>query len=364
MRIGKMKGIFILVVIFILSSIFATDTLLAQESIIEPIGKNVDLKQFKFEASNEEIDASFNDTELEVNKQQDIAVKDNDIKTSGSYLTDSDRFINSSSLTESNPDDWWFFTVDSDRSIVFQIDSENSDYLVQLYQVDWSSGSAYPTTLGGGTGQTIAHSSLPEGDWALRVFSQGEVGSSYTIRMNATNPEGAVGILSSSTSLQYLVLHYENGEIYSNGSYIANLNENNEHLEWRRNVQFNWDGNYNRRLHSVSEIKIKSISAPVRYRANYASSDSAILIYLDTGTLFTHFESYFRSGPPTQYENSFVDTIGKTTPRYLDEDDLANWGDHIIVYDFNTNQSIDFFSVLNFYYASGAESIPTITYLN
>ncbi|WP_067839112.1 hypothetical protein [Amphibacillus sediminis] len=334
------------------------------DALIEPFEFEADLKQFEFEINDQEIEASFSDTELKTDRNEEITLEDNRMSTSSSYLIDSDRFIYSDSLTESDPDDWWFFSVDSDRSILFQLDSAISDYYVQLYLIDWSTGTAYPTALGGQAGQTIAHSSLPEGDWALRVFSEGTVGDAYTLRMNASNPEGASGVISSSTSLQYLVLSYPNGDIYVNGSYLANQTGNNSHLDWERVFMFSWDGNYNQRTHSISSVKIRNISAPVSYQSNYAKSDNAIMLYLDIDTLFMHHESYFRSGPPTQYESSFVDTLGKVTPRRLDQDDLTNWGDHILIYDLNTNKSIDFFSVLNFYYASGAEPIPTITYLN
>ncbi|EPX60302.1 hypothetical protein D187_002388 [Cystobacter fuscus DSM 2262] len=43
---------------------------------------------------------------------------------------------------------------------------------------------------------------------------------------------------------------------------------------------------------------------------------------------------------------------------------MTNWGDQILIYDLNTGKPIDFFSVLNFYYASGVEAVPTITWLN
>ncbi|MBM7540040.1 hypothetical protein [Amphibacillus cookii] len=365
MRIGKPKHFYkVTVVLLILTSFFTMKTLIAKDTLVEPIEKEVDLEAFELESNIFEIDITFSDIKLEANKQQAIEVKDKQYTTSGSIATDSDRFIDSGSLTDASQNDLWFFTVDSNRTIIFQLDSDNSDYFVELYRVDWSNGTATPMGLKGQSGETVAHSSLPEGDWALVVNSKGEVGQPYTIRMNATNPQGATGIVSASTSLQYLVLSYGNGDVYANGSYVFNELEANDHLDWERNFVFEWDGNYNRRLHKVSSVKIKSISAPVSYQASYASSNNAILIYLDRETLFTHFEAYFRSGPPTQYENSFVDTIGKVTPRRLDADDLTNWGDHILVYDLDTNQTIDFFSVLNYYYASGAEAIPTINYLN
>ena len=55
--------------------------------------------------------------------------------------------------------------------------------------------------------------------------------------------------------------------------------------------------------------------------------------------------------------------LGKTTPRQIDTDDF-NYGDHILIFDLNTGQPIDFYSVLNFYYGAGIETLPIINYLN
>ncbi|WNG23680.1 hypothetical protein F0U62_06295 [Cystobacter fuscus] len=199
---------------------------------------------------------------------------------------------------------------------------------------------------------------------ALRVYSAGALGNTYTIKLNAANPRGASSIRSLSGSYLQAVLGYPNGDIYANGSYVVTVGGTNAHLDWKREFYFPWDGNYESRTHSIYSAKILNVSAPVSYTSSYASSTNAILIYLDKGTGFMHHQSSFRSGPPVQYYSSFVDTIGKTTPRSLDSDDLTNWGDQILAYDLNTGKPIDFFSVLNFYYASGVEALPTITWLN
>ncbi len=301
---------------------------------------------------------------LSIDKEQGIDIERPPYSVYSNFSVSGDRMNFSDTLTAADPDDFWFFSVDTDRSIVFKIQTENPDYVVKLYQVDWETQTLYPTTLKGTPEEQVTHSQLPSGDWALRVYSTNTYGDAYSIKMNATNLSGAVNILSASDSLLYLVLGYPNNDIYSNGTYVATLGQNNTHLNWEREYYFAWDGNYNKRTHKVSDAKVKSISRPVSYHSNYADSDNAILIYLEKDTLFTYFESSFRSGPPTQYNNSFVDTIGKTTPRRLDNDDLTNWGDHILVYDLNTQKPIDFFSILNFYYAGGIEPLPSITFLN
>ncbi|MNP63049.1 hypothetical protein D3C76_1583960 [compost metagenome] len=77
-----------------------------------------------------------------------------------------------------------------------------------------------------------------------------------------------------------------------------------------------------------------------------------------------HHAAYYQSGPDHVYESSFDDISGRLTPRYLDQEDFDNWGDHILVYDLNTNKAIDFYSVLNFYYGAGIEANPVVNFLN
>lgn len=201
---------------------------------------------------------------------------------------------------------------------------------------------------------------MTSGDWALRVYSADTLGDDYTVNMNATNPPNAVTVYSTSASLHYAVLGYENGNILLNGSHIANKEENN--LNWEREYYFSYDRNYNQRTHEISDVKIQGISSPVRYSSNYARSDKALLIQLDEGTLFTYHYSAFRSGPPTQRVSTYVDTLGKTTPRRLDAEDLMI-DNHILVYDLITQKTIDFLSILNYYYANGIEPESNITEL-
>lgn len=136
------------------------------------------------------------------------------------------------------------------------------------------------------------------------------------------------------------------------GKYVLNTNESNPHLDWERNYYFSSGGGYSQRKHSISNVKVKSISRPVSYTSSYASSDNAIMIYLNPGTSFTYHESQYQSGTNPYYHSSFIDILGKNTPRKIDSDDF-NYGDHILILNLNTGQPIDFYSVLNFYYGAG-----------
>ncbi|MDU0070259.1 MULTISPECIES: hypothetical protein [Bacillus] len=277
------------------------------------------------------------------------------------YSSSEQSFQHQASLTETNKDDLWFFSTPSDRTFIARILSNNADYTVQLYVVDWEKGQAIPTNISASAGNLIALNELPKGDYALRVFSAGDVGDSYTIQMNARNPAHFTSAVSVSSSLQQFVAEYEDGSVYANGTFVYNKNGGNSHLDWKRVFYFPYGGGYTQRTHEIADAKVKSVSAPVSYKASYASSEEAIMVYLDKGTLFMHHQSAFQSG--VGYEGSFVDTLGKVTPRRIDDNDFE-YGDHILIVDLKTGKSIDFFSVLNYYYASGVEKIPAIQYLN
>lgn len=300
---------------------------------------------------------------IDPDKKAGIAVE-RPIVTNAVYEVDGSLMNFTDSLQADDPDDYWFFSVNTDRSMVLKLLSGNSDYLAQLYIVDWSTGQAYPTSVGAYAQTQIALKNLPAGDYLFRVYSEGSVGDAYTLRMNAANPADYSSLTSISDSLKYVVAAYANGDIYSSGVLVGNTQGNNTHLDWKREYYFSWGSGYSSRTHEISNVKIASVSAPVSYTSSYASSSNAILIYLDTDTLFMYHQSYYQSGPDHIYESSFDDTLGKRTPRYLDDEDIDSYGPHILVYDLNTQKAIDFYSVLNFYYAAEIEPDPTVRALN
>ncbi|MGG6313256.1 hypothetical protein [Paenibacillus macerans] len=270
----------------------------------------------------------------------------------------------SDSLQADDPDDMWFFSVDTDRSMVLQLLSGNMDYMVQLYIVDWSTGQAYPTSVGTYAQSRIGLKNLPAGDYMFYVASGGTVGDDYALQANVSNPANYATVKYFTDSLDIMMVAYENGDVYSNGAFIYNPNNTSAtyaNLDWAREFYFSWGSGYNSRTHKIYNPTIKSVSAPYSYSSSYASSDNVLLIYAGTGTGFMYHEAYYQSGPDHVYESSFDDTLGKRTPRNLDEDDLTNWGDHILIYDLNTNKTIDFYSVLNYYYAAGIEPNPVFT---
>lgn len=319
--------------------------------------------EFTEESLAVDIDKAKIETEIKINEDEAIKIEsDNKFKPQSQYGVGGLILNTQDSLTEEDPMDLFFFSPTSDKILVSRILSGNEDYILQLYVVDYENGLAYPTEFTTSPGKLMLIN-IPAGDYALGVLSKGTLGDSYTIQMNTSNPANFNEALYISQDLTKFVAKYSDGSLYSNGQYVLNVNGiNNEHLNWERKYYFSYNGGYSQRTHSLSDIKISSISSPISYSSNYASSDFAIMVYLDVGTLFTYHESQYQSGPNPYYYSSFVDTLGKNTPRRLEADDF-NYGDHILIVDLTTGKSIDFFSVLNFYYASGVEPLPSVNYL-
>lgn len=352
-------------VIFVLMAIgfersYAKEFLLDQNmnSIIESQNN----MQFTKESLIVDINKENIKPEIQIDENEAIKIKNNNKIKLQSYYDVEGLILNTQgTLTENNPLDLYFFSPTSNKILISRILSENENYTLRLYVIDYENGLAYPTQIST-LPQELMLVNLPAGDYALGVISEGTLGDSYTIQMNASNPANFSEAIFVTQDLTRFVAKYSDGSLYSNGKYILNVNGTNEQLNWERKYYFSYNGGYSQRTHSLSDIKISAISNPITYSSNYASSNFAMMVYLNVGTLFTYHESQYQSGTNPYYYSSFVDTLGKTTPRRLDIDDF-NYGNHILIVDLTTGKSIDFFSVLNFYYASGIEPLPSISYL-
>ncbi|WP_410770678.1 hypothetical protein [Fontibacillus sp. BL9] len=298
--------------------------------------------------------------QVDVEQKKGIAVE-RPFVTQAVYETPDSILNVTDSLQVGDPEEMIFFSVNTDRSMVLKLLSSNVDYLAQLYIVDWNTGQAYPTSVGAYAQTQIALKNLPAGDYLLRIYSGGSVGETYNLSMNAANPSNYNNLVYYSDTLNVVLASYSNGDLYSNGTFIYNSQSGSAYsnLDWTREYYFSWGSGYRSRTHKVYNPIITGVSVPVSYSSSYASSSRAILLYVGENTGFMHHEAYYQSGPDHIYESSFYDTLGKRTPRSLDAEDM-NW-DHILVYDLNTNKTIDFYSVLNYYYAAGIEPAPTVS---
>lgn len=285
------------------------------------------------------------------------------------FLQNNPRLITDGVVTE-NSDNYVFFTVTKDTFIMARIASNNSDYTLNLYKIDNLTDEALPTDIVINSNDTLALNGLQKGDYLFKISSNGTAGDPYSLQINATNPAGAIDSMAEvSSTLQYLVFSYQNYEVYANGIYVFSYDPtvSASHLNWTRDNIINSPGVIHERKLSIGNVKVRTFSGPVAYESDYASSDSAILLYLNEGTAFSTFESTFID-EPFSYTSSFNDVNGKATPRFLDSSDFTS-SNHILVFDLNTGKVIDFLSDLNYYYhldenGASVEPVPTITPIN
>lgn len=330
--------------------------------------KDVDLSDFsmpEFEDHTHEmqIDVETNlitDTENEI-----LHISERMNQRAAGVLPDNPRAVVAGELTEDDNMDMYFFSATASKFMIAQLSSENVNYEVRLYIVDYETGDITPTNICGTAGNLIGINGLPADDYVFVVYANdGTAGDAYTLKINAANPSGSIASTVKITNDFRLILRYTNGDIYGDGTYIYNIskmNQENAQMEWTRNEDFSWGSGYIHRSHDVYNVNIKEVVGPASYSSSYATSDNVMLVYCDVDTGFAYMESAYQSGPDHEYERSFVDTFGKMTPRSLTADDFETFS-HILVYDLNTGKAIDFYSPLNYYYACGAEGAPAVTF--
>jgi hypothetical protein len=282
------------------------------------------------------------------------------------YLQNNPRLIADGALSEESNLNYVFFSVTKDTFMFSKLVTVNRDYKLKLYKIDDLTGNAVPTNASDDPNLTLAINPLQAGNYLFLISSAGTVGDPYTLQINATNPAGEFDSINRiSSTLQQLVISYKNNEVYANGTYVFSWDPSvsNSHLNWTRDFNVDIDGVIQTKKMSLGNVKVRTFSGPVTYTSKYASSDNALLLYLDAGTAYTYFESLYNS-VTGDYSSSFKDPTGKDTPRLLDETDLAS-GDQIIVFDLNTGKTIDFLSNLNYFYnenSADKETLPTIIY--
>lgn len=283
------------------------------------------------------------------------------------FLQNNPRLIQNGILTTDNNTNYIYFTVTKDTFIWARLASSNADYTISLYKIDDITGQALPTDIVESSNSIIANSGLEQGDYFFLISSNGSVGDSYDLKINATNPAGEFSSINTITpSLQQLVITYVNQEVYANGIYVFSWDSAaaNSHLNWKRDVMNVKEQITETKKMILENVKVRTISAPVTYKSQYASSDNAILLYLNEGTKYTYYETITENANPLNYSKSFVDPNGRITPRELDSYDFVN-ANHILVFDLNTGKPIDFFSSLNYFYNDkyiDREDAPIITY--
>lgn len=273
----------------------------------------------------------------------------------GGYLYHED------TLTSSDATDMYFFSVPSTKFMTFRINSNNPNYIVELGMVDWEAGIYYPVDVVATPNDGITPiDGVFGGDWALRVYSSGTVGNSYTVAANVQSPTNVVEIQYINADLSRQIVKLTSGEIYQNNINLTKAINNIRNSAVTFNMEDSWPvypSGTEYYTHDISNGKISTISCG-EYYTNEISVKNALWIKLDVGTLWTYTHSIVNNGSTL----SFDDVTGQKTPRVFDARDVSGeWGDHYLIYDLDTQKYVDFFSIYNVFFATGGQQITNNT---
>lgn len=360
-----------IVSIFMVAVLLSSSLTVFAESVDDSNPANINIADVNIK-SHVNIDYSKPAIKLKTNRVAKVASGVSAYTTSNAvstivFLQNDPRLIQNGILTAENNTNYIYFTVTKDTFIWAKLASSNADYTISLYKIDEITGQALPTDIVDNSNSIIANSGLEQGDYLFLISSNGSVGDNYDLQINATNPAGEFSSINTITpTLQQLVITYANQEVYANGKYVFSWDATatNSHLNWKRDVMTVKELVTETKKMILENVKVRTLSAPVTYTSQYASSDNAILLYLNEGTTYTYYQTLIENSNPLNYSKSFVDPNGRITPRNLDSSDFIN-ATHILVFDLNTGKPIDFFSSLNYFYNDKSldrEATPTIAY--
>lgn len=273
------------------------------------------------------------------------------VRTNSVYEFTGSIFSYNGTLTSSNTNDLYCFSLTQPRSVAIDISSTNAQYAVMLCIVDWSTGTVTPTDYGNLAGSSNAIIlNVPAGDYALLVFSiDGSLGSSYTVMYNSTNPPYASDHLNDTRpDLSVVTLYYEGAlyyydKLYSNGKNVNSLLSNiSYHREdtWPIETGRYWVN------HNIDYGTIKYLYYCPSVTTAKGNSNNALLIDLGVGTLWTYWQQIVNNNGTGG--SDFTDFLGLQTPRYFDSVD-AQYAQYL-VYDIDTNQYIYFDSIYSDFY--------------
>lgn len=251
------------------------------------------------------------------------------------------------------------FQLTEDKVLFSKMTSNNSEYAFQIYSVG-ADGTLQAYSGAMLAGQEL-NGTIPAGQYAFVVANVGSTyGETYTLFMNTCTPvpsnAASINVLSISDSYQHVTVQVMDTAgktiLYCDG--VEVFNENNPaSLDWERVLDLSWSSGYNYNKHEIYNAKVSGISGIGTYVSDYVTSDNAVVLFLDVDTGYMYNESK-RNWDTGESLFHFYDPFGNETPRLLDAYDIENY--HCwLIFDLNSGKPIDFWSLLNWYYATGTE---------
>lgn len=251
------------------------------------------------------------------------------------------------------------FQLSESKVLFSKMTSNNSEYAYQIYKVN-SDGTLTPYSNAVLAGEQIT-GTISSGQYAFVVANTGtSYGSSYTMYMNTVTPSpsnvASMSLVSLSSSYKHVTVQMitTSGDmvVYCDGVRVIDEGSPSM-LDWERVLDLSWSSGYNYNKHEIYNAVVSGISSVGTYTSDYVTSNNAVILYLDVGTGYMYNESK-RNWDTGEHIFHFYDPAGNTTPRTLNAYDIANYNCRL-VFDLNTGRPIDFWSFLNWYYATGTE---------
>lgn len=253
----------------------------------------------------------------------------------------------------------FLFTLTEATFIFSKMTSSNALYSYSIYTVEDNVLYSYSNSV---LANGELNGSLPAGQYAFVVENRGGAyGDTYTLFMNTATPvpndATSLTIISLSNSYLHVTVRFTTSAgkmiVYCDGARIFDETDSSL-LDWERVYDLTWSSGYNYNKHAIYSAKISGVSPVGTYTSKYVSSENAVILYLDAGTGYMYNESR-RNWNTGEHIFHFLDPFGVETPRTLTNYDIANY-QCWLVFDLATGRPIDFWSWLNWYYATGAET--------
>ncbi len=283
------------------------------------------------------------------------------VGTQSQYQFTGEIFSYNGTLTSGNTYDLYFFTLTARKSVAMDIASTNSQYAVMLCTVNWDTGTVTPTGYGNLAGNSSAIVlNVPAGDYALYVFSNNNsVGNTYKVMYNSTNPPDATAYLNNTrTDLDVVTLYYGSSSTNANKIASNGVKPLASKITYSREDTWPIEGGQYWVNHIVEDGKLKNVYYCSSVTTSKGSSNNALIIELDVGTLWTYWQQVVMNNG--QGGSDFTDLANLKTPRYFNSADL--FYTHCLIYDLNTNKYIYLHSPYNLFIYHGSESVTYGSY--
>lgn len=248
-----------------------------------------------------------------------------------------------------------------------KLTADDPNLLAILYYMDESGNLDGSTGFGVYANDSFDFIGLPPRKYALVIGSaNGEARGSYKLHWNRSNPfrqgNEQVKPLIISDDLMQIILYYSDKKILNNGYNVVS----DYSYEYMRELIVPYGFGYYKtsisKVYDTGDMFIGDFS--YNDRISSYSTNNALIVEIKRAT-YTYIDRYYRNyNGDVDSRMSWEDPItGLKSPRtlgdhYYDQDN----GPHYIVFDLDTNEVVDFVSVLNYPYM-GLGRVPSMSNL-